>query len=230
MLEGKILSILFSLIFLSIYSIGQNNRITVHGFVSDIETKQKLFANIQVISDSLNTTLLKVSSDTVKGYSFQIENKSKYSIIISLDDYFFYEDTIDLRSFSSNKDLVKNIELKKIEISVGPIRLNNVYFDENKFDLKPDFDSLLTKMIDFLKFYKEIMLEVGGHTDSKEVKKDSVLGYNRASVIQQFLIKNGINSNRITVKDYKNNLPIADEKKEEGRKQNRRVEFKLYKK
>jgi len=71
-----------------------------------------------------------------------------------------------------------------------------------------------------------IKVEIGGHTDS--VGKDASnlkLSQSRAESVRTYLIKRGIASNRMVPKGFGENVPIADNRTEAGRSQNRRVEF-----
>ena len=72
------------------------------------------------------------------------------------------------------------------------------------------------------------MIEVEGHTDNvgkAEVNKK--LSQKRADAVKDYLIKKGIEADRLSAIGYGSEQPIADNKTKEGRAQNRRVEFKI---
>jgi len=109
---------------------------------------------------------------------------------------------------------------KKIEIK------QTVYFDFNKATIKSVSFALLNEVAQALADNPKIKVEIQGHTDS--VGNDAFnlkLSQSRAESVRTYLIKRGISSDRMVPKGYGENVPIADNRTEAGRSQNRRVEF-----
>jgi OOP family OmpA-OmpF porin len=101
-----------------------------------------------------------------------------------------------------------------------------VFFDFNKASIKSVSFALLNEVAQAMADNPKIRVEVGGHTDS--VGNDAFnlkLSQSRAESVRTYLIKRGIDSNRMVPKGYGENVPIADNRTEAGRSQNRRVEF-----
>ncbi|HEY0252967.1 MAG TPA: OmpA family protein, partial [Kofleriaceae bacterium] len=101
-----------------------------------------------------------------------------------------------------------------------------VFFDFNKASIKSVSFALLNEVAQALKDNPKIKVEIGGHTDS--VGNDAFnlkLSQSRAESVRTYLIKRGIDSGRMTPKGFGENVPIADNRTEAGRSQNRRVEF-----
>lgn len=115
---------------------------------------------------------------------------------------------------------------KKIEI------LEVVHFETDKAIIKPESYGLLRDVAKILKEHPEIKLvEVQGHTDNKGGKAYNMkLSQKRAEAVRDFLIKEGIELDRLTAKGFGPTKPVADNKTEEGRAKNRRVEFVIIKK
>jgi outer membrane protein OmpA-like peptidoglycan-associated protein len=108
----------------------------------------------------------------------------------------------------------------KIEIK------QTIYFAFNKATIKPVSYPLLNEVAQALKDNPSIKVEIGGHTDSVGNDKFNLkLSQNRAAAVRTYLIKQGIDSSRMTAKGYGENVPIADNRTADGRSQNRRVEF-----
>jgi outer membrane protein OmpA-like peptidoglycan-associated protein len=85
--------------------------------------------------------------------------------------------------------------------------------------------------MEFLVQNTAIAIEVSGHTDNTGNEKlNQTLSENRAKTVYNYLIKNGINPLRLSFKGFGQNQPIATNATEEGRKQNRRTEFKITRK
>ena len=83
-------------------------------------------------------------------------------------------------------------------------------------------------MISFLKANPTLTVEVSGHTDNTGVKQKNLdLSKNRAKAVLDYIVLQGIPTTKITAKGYADSQPIADNKTEAGRKQNRRTEFKI---
>ena len=101
-----------------------------------------------------------------------------------------------------------------------------VFFDFNKASIKSVSFALLNDVAQAMADNPKIKVEIQGHTDS--VGNDAYnlkLSQARAESIRVYLIKRGIDSNRMVPKGYGENVPIADNRTEAGRSQNRRVEF-----
>jgi OOP family OmpA-OmpF porin len=107
------------------------------------------------------------------------------------------------------------------------IILEQVQFDTGKATIKKVSDPLLDNVFQVLKDNPQLLkLEVQGHTDSKGLKgANQVLSQNRADAVKKALIKRGIDAKRLTSKGYGQDKPIASNDTEEGRTQNRRVQF-----
>ena len=75
-----------------------------------------------------------------------------------------------------------------------------------------------------------IHIEISGHTDNSGNEANNLrLSGARAKSVADYLIGKGINKERIKIKGYGSSQPIAENKSEEGRAKNRRVEFKILK-
>ncbi|RRN80021.1 MULTISPECIES: OmpA family protein [Pseudoxanthomonas] len=104
----------------------------------------------------------------------------------------------------------------------------NVTFAFNSSNLDPQFYPVLSSVADVLKEYDKTVVEVAGHTDS--IGSDEVnqrLSEQRASAVTQFLVAQGINSQRFITIGAGKRYPIASNDTEAGRAANRRVEITL---
>jgi len=71
-------------------------------------------------------------------------------------------------------------------------------------------------------------LEINGHTDNKgDAVKNKELSQKRADAVKKYITTKGISENRMTANGFGDTQPIADNKTEEGKAKNRRVEFKV---
>jgi outer membrane protein OmpA-like peptidoglycan-associated protein len=119
------------------------------------------------------------------------------------------------------------IDLKKT------YRIDNIYYDLNKWNIRPDAATELNKLLKVLKDNPEINIELGSHTDSRgsSVFNDT-LSRKRAESAVAYIIKKGIDKERMTAKGYGETKPVnkcVDGVKcsEEAHQQNRRTEFRI---
>jgi outer membrane protein OmpA-like peptidoglycan-associated protein len=99
-------------------------------------------------------------------------------------------------------------------------------FDFDKATLTPAGKAKVADAARILKDNPTIHVEIGGHTDS--IGSDAYnqrLSERRARAVADELIRDGISASRLTVRGYGERKPVADNKTEEGRARNRRVEI-----
>lgn len=101
-----------------------------------------------------------------------------------------------------------------------------ILFGFDKSDLSSAAASNLDKLASVLKEYPDTDIEIQGHTDSKGTDDYNMkLSERRASAVATYLRGKGIPSSRITTKGFGETAPIASNDTEDGRAQNRRVNF-----
>ncbi|KAA9355375.1 OmpA family protein [Larkinella humicola] len=108
------------------------------------------------------------------------------------------------------------------------VTLNNVYFDQSSYLLRPESYTQLNQLMALLKSRPGLRIEISGHTDNVgDPRLNLALSENRARVITTYLITNGIPENRLRFKGYGQTKPIAANDTEENKRKNRRVEVRL---
>ncbi|MEE2902023.1 MAG: OmpA family protein [Myxococcota bacterium] len=118
------------------------------------------------------------------------------------------------------KLVVVNREIGKIEIK------QKVYFDSGKAIIKPRSFKLLNEVAQALKNNKTMEVLVEGHTDSRGSDSYNLrLSDSRANAVREYLISQGIKTERLKSMGFGETKPLASNKRRAGRKKNRRVEF-----
>jgi outer membrane protein OmpA-like peptidoglycan-associated protein len=113
------------------------------------------------------------------------------------------------------------------------ITLDNIYFDLDKYDIRPDAAFELDKVVQILKDNPKIKIEMGAHCDSRESPLyNQVLSENRAKATVDYLVTKGIDRKRLTAKGYGETRHVnrcydGVECSEEEHQMNRRTEFKI---
>ena len=105
----------------------------------------------------------------------------------------------------------------------------NVYFNENKTNIDPVAAKALDQDAMILKDNPNIKVEIGGHTDAvgSEIARQKISEKRAESAKKYLMDKFNISGDRMIVKGYGSQKPIADNKSKEGRAKNRRVEFRV---
>ena len=108
------------------------------------------------------------------------------------------------------------------------IRLN-VEFDANKAIVKPQYETDIKRVADFMNANPNMKATIEGHTDNVGAAQDNLnLSQRRADAVMKFLVdKDNISQARLTAIGYGLTRPIADNATTEGRQKNRRVEVVL---
>ena len=117
------------------------------------------------------------------------------------------------------------------------VKFNNIYFDFNRYNLRPESVVELDNISNILVENSEMKIEIGGHTDYLgSYAYNLTLSINRAKAAYTYFVKNKqIDKKRLAYKGYSESVPIADNQNPdgtdnpEGRQLNRRDEFKIIK-
>ncbi|MBX3349390.1 MAG: OmpA family protein [Nitrospira sp.] len=105
---------------------------------------------------------------------------------------------------------------------------NMISFRLNSAILLPEGKAVLNSVAAILQEDPTVPFEVGGHTDNVGPEQSNwVLSEQRAKAVVEYLISRGVAAERLTAKGYGASRPIADGTTDEGRQQNRRIEFSI---
>ncbi len=116
-----------------------------------------------------------------------------------------------------------------------PIVLQNIYYDYDKWFIRPDAAIELNKLVKVLSDNPTIIIELGSHTDSRGTSAyNETLSQKRAEAAVAYIVSKGIDARRITAKGYGENVPVNScvdgvNCTEEQYQMNRRTEFKILK-
>lgn len=180
---------------------------------------------------------LSLKNDSRTAYKLNTRSGSFEQEVPKLGWYFLtataegYVNSTDSIYFNNEglSPLSKDLYLQPIEVGVT-VRLKNVYFDFDKTTLQSKSFVELDKVADFLKQNPSVEIEIAGHTDNKGSDEyNHNLSQGRSQSVVDYLISQGIESNRLAAHGYGEAKPIDTNDTEEGRANNRRVEFTILK-
>ncbi len=101
-----------------------------------------------------------------------------------------------------------------------------VYFDFDKTNLTSKSLQTLKSVVDALNDNSKLNIVLSGHADERGTREYNLaLGQRRADTVSQYLILNGVESNRIITKSYGEERPIANGQDEASYAKNRRVQI-----
>ncbi|MBN8696409.1 MAG: OmpA family protein [Bacteroidetes bacterium] len=170
-----------------------------------------------------------ISNPASGEYNIILQYGKKYSFRADKDGFYAVNDFLDVSSLDSYKEIEKDLYLVPVEIG-QIVRLNNVFFDFNKSELKPDSYQELDRLVDFLKSNSGIEIEIGGHTDNiGNDEYNQRLSQQRVESVMLYLTSKGVQKDRLQAKGYGETKPIANNDTEDGKATNRRVEFTILK-
>jgi outer membrane protein OmpA-like peptidoglycan-associated protein len=165
-------------------------------------------------------------------YVFQPEKDGKYSVSVLKERYATNSEY--LGKVKKNRDestYQRNIGM----IGEGDIfKIDNIYYDLDKYAIRSDAaQELSNKLLPVLQKYLDIQIEIGSHTDSRATDSYNLrLSQQRASAVVDYLIRNGIDRNRLIARGYGENEIINEclngvSCNEYKHQENRRTEFKV---
>jgi outer membrane protein OmpA-like peptidoglycan-associated protein len=110
------------------------------------------------------------------------------------------------------------------------ISLKSIYFKRSKADILPTSFPTLDYLVEMMNAFSNVHIQIRGHTDNVGNKRDLfILSEKRASAVRRYLIRQGIQSFRITARGFGDEIPVTDNSTEEKRALNRRVEVEITK-
>jgi len=207
--------------------------LTVSGKVID-ENNNILSANIVWEDLETGEKVGELTSNPQTGeYFIPLPMGKNYGFYVSKEGYYPLSENIDLREDTNIYSIHKDFQvtsIKKIVEGEAAITLKNIFFEFNKFELKKESYPELKRLVEFIKTNPKIKIEISGYTDNVGNDKYNLdLSQKRADEVRKYLISQGCPAESLVSVGYGETRPIAKNTTEEGRSQNRRVEFKVIK-
>ena len=206
--------------------------VLVSGNVYNAKTRQPLSASLlyETLPDGEEAGN-GLSNPYDGSFKIVLPYNKNYSIRATADHFFAISENLNLDSLIKEgyKEIHKDLYLVPIEIG-QVVRLNNVFFDFDKWDLRPESYIELNRVVKLLNENPKIEIEMSAHTDSRGTDEYNFkLSDNRARSVMDYIVSQGISSARITSHGYGESKPVSSNDTDEGRQQNRRVEFTILK-
>jgi outer membrane protein OmpA-like peptidoglycan-associated protein len=124
------------------------------------------------------------------------------------------------------KNTVPDAKVERVGEGIVVEFSSKVLFAYDKSNLSDEAKTSLDKLVKVLNSYRDTDIELQGHTDSKGSEEyNQALSERRANSVSGFLVGQGINGSRLTIKGFGETIPKYTNDTADGRTQNRRVEF-----
>lgn len=207
---------------------------TVNLLVKNKKTGEVIPNAIISITKNADTKLNDITVNGEGAYVFTVDCKTNYKFESSKK---FFISTSKLITTSTENGVTQDIILEMTPDEFVVVRdrvlidINTIYFDYDKFNIRPDAAKELDKVVAIMKKYPDLKVEAGSHTDSRGPDKyNDILSDRRAKSTVEYIVSKGINANRIHGKGYGetqlvNNCSNGVKCSEEAHQLNRRTEF-----
>ena len=209
----------------------------LYGIVTDLATGQILPDSKISLFDSEFNLVNTAVTDPTGNYIFAVECGKTYNVRAAKIDYTTKEQKITIPMVNDGKtNLPFALEKEACKVAVGDdlgkcFGIKMIYFDLDKYNIRPEAALDLEKILDVLTQNPTMKLDIRSHTDSRaSFEYNQVLSDNRAKSTINWLVKNGVDSSRLSGKGYGETQLVnqcTDDVKctEEEHQFNRRSEF-----
>ncbi len=180
--------------------------------VKDTKTKQTSVATVDSVSGT---------------YMLAVKKKNDLVVTAKKDGIAFNSTIIKAADVKVEAEEPKPLDIEVKEAKEGAsFVIDNILYNTNSAELKPESHIILESFADYLKENKTISIEIQGHTDNVGNPGDNeALSTNRAFSVKSLLEEYGVEGKRIRAKGFGASKPIADNSSDAGRAKNRRTEF-----
>jgi outer membrane protein OmpA-like peptidoglycan-associated protein/tetratricopeptide (TPR) repeat protein len=199
----------------------------VKGKVFDKATGKGLPSGVELTDLSTRTVISQLQTDETGNYLITLPKGKDYAFNVNRKGYLFFSENFPLSQHKEDTAYNIDIPLQPIENGAAVV-LKNIFFETNKYELKPESQVELDKVVQLLKDNPTLKIQINGHTDNSGKASDNItLSENRAKSVTTYITSKGINAARLSFKGWGDTQPVANNATPEGRAQNRRTELKV---
>jgi OmpA-OmpF porin, OOP family len=204
--------------------------VLVSGTVIDKKTGKPLEATIKYELLPGGKDVGVAHSNPVTGeYKIILPAGAMYGFRAETKGYIPVNENLDVKKVKEYSEVTRNLELVPPEVG-SVVRMNNIFFETGKSELKSESNAELDRLVESLKTSQTMELLIAGHTDNVgNDNSNKALSDARAKAVKTYLVSKGIKSDRLKTSGFGKSKPVATNDTEEGRQLNRRVEFTITK-
>jgi outer membrane protein OmpA-like peptidoglycan-associated protein/tetratricopeptide (TPR) repeat protein len=201
--------------------LGSNLTVT-EGIIFNSKTKQPIEATLSLVSLINDSTLYEFKSDGKTGeFMMLYPEKSVSGLYVEKKGYV-------PKIFNVTRDKLQNV--KDLLIELDPIAsgiefiFENVFFEFDRYDLKMESKSSLSRLSNFLVDNPNVNILITGHTDNIGSSVYNIqLSLQRAQSVQEYLVNKGLHPARVMVEGKGDKIPIVPNINAQNQALNRRI-------
>ena len=176
----------------------------VEGVVVDQDGEVLQDAIVKLIGN--NGTNVKQRAKKDGTYRMVLEKNEQYVMLASCRGYLNQSFMLSTDSLTDSKSFKHEFELVSIS---KPIQIDNIFYEFGKWDLTASSEKALEGLVKLLNDNPNITIEIASHTDMKGNEEFNMnLSEKRAQSVVDFLVRSGIESERLTAKGYGKSKPM----------------------
>ncbi|MBW7469195.1 outer membrane protein OmpA-like peptidoglycan-associated protein/tetratricopeptide (TPR) repeat protein [Pontibacter aydingkolensis] len=170
-------------------------------------------------------------------YAVQVLSGRMYQVQVSKDGKLITTEEVEVpMSLDDTTSVTRNFYLDYVDkdgikpgvTTTGKFAMQNIYYDTDKYELRPESIKELDNIVRILKQNPEINISIEGHTDSRASDQyNMTLGENRAGAAYDYLVKQGISPRRLVTVSYGERRPAVANDSAENMQLNRRTMFRV---
>ena len=202
--------------------------VLVSGRVLNAATKQPIATSVSYESLTKGRTVGLARSEPREGhYSIVLPAGDLYGFRAEFDGFYPVSDQLDTRSLNTYKEITRDLYLAPLQKN-QVVLLNNVFFDFRLSELRPESFAELNRLAEFMMARPAVTIELAGHSDNVGTTTANLeISRNRVQAVRAYLESRGVPAARMKVVAYGATKPVDSNDSEDGRRRNRRVEFKI---
>ncbi len=208
----------------------------LEGMVIARETKKPIMnATVELDYIPLQAGGITLTTDAEGKFKTSLSVETSYSVFAAKIGYFSLTKYVSTKGKKVSETLHETFELDWIVLE-KPIVLKNIYYDLDKWEIRPDAAKELDKLVKLLQDNPTLYIELSSHTDSRAGDQyNLILSDKRAKAAVKYLISKGIDDKRLTWKGYGESMHVNNcsndvKCSEDEHQKNRRTEFKVKRK
>jgi outer membrane protein OmpA-like peptidoglycan-associated protein/tetratricopeptide (TPR) repeat protein len=216
-------------------------KLAIKGLIKDDVTNEALPNVNLVLVDYANKEIARSKTDENGAYAFnQVVPNTDYAIKVNKFDKVVR--TIPVSITDKNVDapitVSKNLVIPKVDITkvttksgvdvATALKIDQIYFDSNKYDIRPDAKVDLDMLVAYLKLNPNVNIEIGSHTDSIDTTQYNLfLSQKRAQSTLNYIVSEGVDPSRLIAVGYgesklvnkcKDGVPCSKEQHQQNRR------------
>ncbi|MDD6356940.1 MAG: OmpA family protein [Bacteroidales bacterium] len=177
----------------------------VSGVVTDSKNEPLSDVTIRIVGD--DGTNAKFRTQKNGSFEYQLKENVRYVMLASCRGYLNRKESVSTVGLEDGKEFKKNIQLASIS---KPVQVNNIFYEFGKWTLTPDSEAGLKDLAKILTDNPNITMEISAHTDMVGTNAaNKELSEKRAQEVVKYLLKAGIEPERVTPVGYGEEQPVV---------------------